>query len=117
MMNIAKHAARAPQMKLHPVWLALTTVLAFPAPALHAEEHSHSLDLDNVPVTGNPLGVGSDEYRAGNLNRYRFRNESTFNRYRFKFQRRLFWFTNCCMLTSALVWESNESRLFARSTQ
>lgn len=61
MMNIAKHIARAHQMKLHPVWLALTTVLAFPAPALHAEEHSHSLDLDNVPVTGNPLGVGSDD--------------------------------------------------------
>lgn len=61
MMNIPQHGARASQMKLHPLWLALTTALTFPLPALHAEEHSHTLDLDNVPVTGNPLGVGSDD--------------------------------------------------------
>ncbi len=60
-MNIAKHIARAPHCQLSPVWLALTTVLAFPVSTLHAEEHSHTLDLDNVPITGNPLGVGSDD--------------------------------------------------------
>lgn len=60
-MNIAKHIARAPHLQLNPVWLALTTILAFPVSTLHAEEHSHTLDLDNVPITGNPLGVGSDD--------------------------------------------------------
>jgi iron complex outermembrane recepter protein len=61
MMNTAKHTARVARLTLNPVWLALTTALALPVTALHAEEHSHTLDLDNVPVTGNPLGVGSDD--------------------------------------------------------
>lgn len=61
MMNIAKHTVRAAQLKVKPVCLALMTVLTLPVSALHAEEHSHSLDLDNIPVTGNPLGVASDD--------------------------------------------------------
>jgi iron complex outermembrane recepter protein len=61
MMNTVKHTARVARLTLNPIWLALTTALALPATALHAEEHSHTLDLDNVPVTGNPLGVASDD--------------------------------------------------------
>ena len=60
MMNIAKHH-RASQLNLNPISLALATVLTLPVTALHAEEHSHTLDLDNVPITGNPLGVASDD--------------------------------------------------------
>lgn len=60
MMNIAKHH-RASQLNLNPICLALATVLTLPVTALHAEEHSHTLDLDNVPITGNPLGVASDD--------------------------------------------------------
>ncbi len=61
MMNTVKHTARGAQLTLNPLWLALTTALTLPMTALHAEEHSHTLDIDNVPVTGNPLGVGSDD--------------------------------------------------------
>ncbi|MEZ0288080.1 MAG: TonB-dependent receptor, partial [Methylophilus sp.] len=60
-MNTVKHTARGAQLALNPLWLALTTALTLPMTALHAEEHSHTLDIDNVPVTGNPLGVGSDD--------------------------------------------------------
>ncbi|MGQ2965813.1 TonB-dependent receptor [Methylophilus sp.] len=60
-MNTVKHTARVSRLTLNPIWLALTTALTLPVTALHAEEHSHTLDLDNVPVTGNPLGVASDD--------------------------------------------------------
>lgn len=47
-----------------PKAITLAVALALPmllkSTNLYADEHSH-LDLDNVPVTGNPLGVGSDE--------------------------------------------------------
>lgn len=47
-----------------PKALTLAVALALPillkSTHLYADEHSH-LDLDNVPVTGNPLGVSSDE--------------------------------------------------------
>lgn len=60
-MKKVKHSTRASQLKVKPVWLALATAFTLQVSALHAEEHSHTLDLDNVPVTGNPLGVASDD--------------------------------------------------------
>ena len=56
-MNMTSHIG-ASTFKLNSLWLAL--VFAMPS-ILYAEEHSHALDLDNVPVTGNPLGVASDD--------------------------------------------------------
>lgn len=45
--------------------MALALSLALPllhfSTKLQAEEHTHTIDLDSVAVTGNPLGVGSDE--------------------------------------------------------
>ncbi|MGP1716893.1 MAG: TonB-dependent receptor [Methylophilus sp.] len=61
MINTVKRTAHLAQLTLNPVWLALTAALALPMTTLHAEEHSHTLDIDNVPVTGNPLGVASDD--------------------------------------------------------
>jgi iron complex outermembrane recepter protein len=59
-MKMTRHIERASLFKLNPVFLALATALAIPS-ALQAEEQSHTLDLDNVPITGNPLGVASDD--------------------------------------------------------
>lgn len=60
MMKTTKPVEHAVLLKIHPVWLALA--LALPALSVHAEgQHSHTLDIDNVPVTGNPLGVASDD--------------------------------------------------------
>lgn len=41
------------------LWLALVAALS--TPGLLLAEEAKSLDIDNVPVTGNPLGVASDD--------------------------------------------------------
>lgn len=41
------------------LWLALVTALS--TPGLVLAEEAKTLDIDNVPVTGNPLGVASDD--------------------------------------------------------
>lgn len=43
-----------------PLWLAMMAALTTPVMAT-AGENASTLDLDNVPVTGNPLGVSSDD--------------------------------------------------------
>lgn len=45
--------------KQKPVWMALMTTLSLPVGSAWAD--STTLDIDNVPVTGNPLGVSSDD--------------------------------------------------------
>lgn len=59
-MNMTKHIACASALRVNPIWLALSTALVFPS-VLYAEEKSQTLDIDNVSVTGNPLGVASDD--------------------------------------------------------
>lgn len=57
-MKMMKH--RAPVVwRRHPRWLAMLALFA--TPVAMAADNSVTLDLDQVPVTGNPLGVGSDE--------------------------------------------------------
>lgn len=46
--------------KHKPVWLALMTTLSLSVTNVRADV-STTLDIDNVPVTGNPLGVSSDD--------------------------------------------------------
>ena len=60
MNKMTKHIANASSLRISPVWLALSTVLVFPS-ALYAGEKDQTLDIDNVSVTGNPLGVASDD--------------------------------------------------------
>ena len=60
-MNYTLHPLRAPLLKRAPWWLAMTASLTLPVSISQAEENSKTLDLDTVPVTGNPLGVGSDD--------------------------------------------------------
>lgn len=51
----------APSVWRHkPLWLAMMAVLTTPVTATAADS-STTIDLDQVPVTGNPLGVASDD--------------------------------------------------------
>ncbi len=49
-----------PSWRQKPLWLAMMAALTTPLMATAADNTS-TLDLDNVPVTGNPLGVSSDD--------------------------------------------------------
>lgn len=51
----------APSVWRHkPLWLAMMAALTTPVTAT-AADNSTTIDLDQVPVTGNPLGVASDD--------------------------------------------------------
>lgn len=51
----------APSVWRHkPLWLAMMAALTTPVIAI-AADNSTTIDLDQVPVTGNPLGVASDD--------------------------------------------------------
>lgn len=49
-----------PAWRQKPLWLAMMAALTTPLMATAADNTS-TLDLDNVPVTGNPLGFSSDD--------------------------------------------------------
>jgi iron complex outermembrane receptor protein len=49
-----------PAWRQKPLWLAMMAALTTPLMAT-AGDNAATLDLDNVPVTGNPLGVSSDD--------------------------------------------------------
>lgn len=58
-MNMTNHLA--PSVWRHkPLWLAMMAALTTPVTAA-AADNSTTIDLDQVPVTGNPLGVASDD--------------------------------------------------------
>lgn len=55
-MNMMKQMA--PAWRHKPLWLAMMAALTTPA---LAADNTSNVDLDQVPVTGNPLGVASDD--------------------------------------------------------
>jgi len=58
-MNMTNHLA--PSVWRHkPLWLAMMAALTTPV-TVTAADNSTTIDLDQVPVTGNPLGVASDD--------------------------------------------------------
>lgn len=55
-MNMMKQMA--PAWRHKPLWLAMMAALTTP---VLAADNTSNIDLDQVPVTGNPLGVASDD--------------------------------------------------------